>query len=228
MGSLPPEALLQAYINIGSFNPKWTEMLYNAQDRPEIQYQEFVEQLQVAQPNKQFKVLKDIPKSVLTDVNQLDRSCFSKFDKPVLIEFALRFANDASFDKLVTVPTNTTVAQMRSYIYHRIVDQLYTKAESCKSVREALPQGGNRPTSPSQIVVYWTNRSNNTKTEVVSEERELVLEDENDQLQELISSKCWRVDNLTPGLDLIENFWNLALLENNYELIREKLYFKFA
>ena len=33
---------------------------------------------------------------------------------------------------------------------------------------------------------------------------------------------------MTPGLDLIENFWNLALLENNYELIREKLYFKFA
>ena len=90
-------------------------------------------------PNKQFKILKDIPKSVLTDVNQLDRSCFSQFEKPVLIEFALRFANDASFDKLVTVLTNTTVSQMRSYIFHRIVDQLYIKAETCSSVRKALP-----------------------------------------------------------------------------------------
>ncbi len=47
-------------------------------------------------------------------------------------------------------------------------------------------------------------------------------------LQELIKGEYWRVDNLTPGLDLIDNFWDLALQENNYELIREKLYFRFV
>ena len=66
----------------------------------------------------------------------------------MLIEFALRYAYDASFDKLVTVPTNTTVRQMQSYIFHRIVDQLYTKAQVCSEVRESLPKG-DRPTSPS-------------------------------------------------------------------------------
>ncbi len=47
-------------------------------------------------------------------------------------------------------------------------------------------------------------------------------------LQELIKAEYWRVDNLTPGLDLIDNFWDLALLDDNYELIREKLYFRFV
>ena len=59
----------------------------------------------------------------------------------MLIEFALRYAFDASYDKLVTVPTNTTISQMRSYIFYRLVDQLYTKAEKCDEVRNALPQG---------------------------------------------------------------------------------------
>ena len=71
---------------------------------------------------KRFKILNDIPKSVLTDVSKLDRSCFSQFETPILIEFALRFASDASFDKLVTVPTNTTIAQIKSYIFYRIVN----------------------------------------------------------------------------------------------------------
>ena len=58
--------------------------------------------------------------------------------------------------------------------------------------------------------------------------REIELKDPNMKLQELISTKCWRIDNLTPGLDLLDNFWNLALQDNNYELIREKLYFRFV
>ena len=41
---------------------------------------------------------------------------------------------------------------------------------------------------------------------------------------------------MTPGLDLIDNFWGLALQDgkdgnigtSNYELMREKLYFKFV
>ena len=59
----------------------------------------------------------------------MDRSCFSQFETPILIEFALRYASDASFDKLVTVPTNTTIAQIKSYIFYRIVAQLYEKSK---------------------------------------------------------------------------------------------------
>ena len=116
-------------------------MLKNEKERAEVQYQEYVDQLQATLPGKQFKVLKDIPKSVLTDVTQLDRSCFSQFDKPVLIEFAMRYAYDSSFDKLITVPTNTTVGQLRSYIFNRIIDQLYKKAQTDEEVRLALPDG---------------------------------------------------------------------------------------
>lgn len=43
MGGLAPEALMQAYKNISSFNPKWSERLMNEEEREEIQYQEFVE-----------------------------------------------------------------------------------------------------------------------------------------------------------------------------------------
>mgnify|MGYP007025565996 CR=1 FL=1 len=57
----------------------------------------------------------------------------------MLIEFALRYAFDASYDKLVTVPTNTTISQMRSYILYRMVAQLYTNGEKCDGVRNALP-----------------------------------------------------------------------------------------
>ena len=58
--------------------------------------------------------------------------------------------------------------------------------------------------------------------------KEIYMREPGQQLQELISAKCWRIDNLTPGIDLMENFWNLALQNDNYELIREKLYFKFV
>ena len=64
----------------------------------------------------QFKVLIDIPKTVLNDPTQLDRSCFTQFEKPVLIEFAVRFALSAHVSKLVTVPTNTTIRQMQTYV----------------------------------------------------------------------------------------------------------------
>ena len=56
----------------------------------------------------------------------------------------------------------------------------------------------------------------------------MILQDQQMSLQELIRAEYWRVDNLTPGLDLIDNFWDLALQDNNYELIREKLYFRFV
>lgn len=230
MGGLSPEALMQAYKNIDSFDPKWSEMLENEVERPDITYEEFVEQLKFSQPNEQFKIFKDIPTSVLTDVNQLDRSCFS-LDSPILIEFAVRFANDASFDKLVTVPTNITVSQMRQYIFHRIVNQLYTKAHTCEEVRKALPVPEKRPVLPSQITIFWTNKDSageatNLSQQQNFEKKEVILSDDNQQLRELISQKLWRIDNLTPGLDYIDNFWNLALQENNYELIREKLYFR--
>ena len=58
--------------------------------------------------------------------------------------------------------------------------------------------------------------------------REIELKDPGMRLQELISQKCWRIDNLTPGLDLLDNFWSLALQDQNYELIREKLFFRFV
>jgi len=48
-------------------------------------------------------------------------------------------------------------------------------------------------------------------SQVLQPGREIELKDPNMKLQELISTKCWRVDNLTPGLDLLDNFWNLAL-----------------
>lgn len=79
-------------------------------------YADFIEQLHVAVPRRDFKKLNAIPRSVLTDVTQLDRSCFSNFETPVLIEFAVRYAQDASYDKLVTVPTDTTISQLQSYI----------------------------------------------------------------------------------------------------------------
>ena len=74
---------------------------------------------------------------------------------------------------------------------------------------------------PHQVALYW--RSNNVEGSGV---RSFELSDNQQKLQELITAKCWRIDNLTPGLDLIDDFWNLALQESNYELIREKLYFK--
>ena len=76
----------------------------------ECQYTDFVHQLHCEVPTHSFKQLNAIPRSVLTDVTQLDRSCFSNFETPVLIEFAIRYANDPSFDKLVTVPTDTTIS----------------------------------------------------------------------------------------------------------------------
>ena len=37
-----------------------------------------------------FKELQDLPKSILTDADKLDRSSFPKFDEPLWIEFSLR------------------------------------------------------------------------------------------------------------------------------------------
>ena len=57
---------------------------------------------------------------------------------------------------------------------------------------------------------------------------EQLLLDDTFKLEDLILTNRWRLDNLTPGLDLIDDFWDIALKqEENYELAREKLFFKF-
>ena len=65
------------------------------------------------------------------------------------------------------------------------------------------------------IEVYWVSKT----------QKETLFKD-NQTLQELISGKYWRIDNLTPGLDLLDNFYHCAVQDNNYEQMREKLYFR--
>ena len=237
MGVLSPEALIQAHKNIQEFNPAWTQDLIDADSLNEHHYQQFIEQLKMAYPSQSFKELQDIPKTVLTSATQLDRSCFTQFEKPVLVEFALRFENNASFDKLITVPTNTTVFQLKTYIFHRLLDQLYERRNIDSELAATLPLI--RPTKLDEIVIFWRSdpsSSSGKKDQSAAAQaqqstenlKEVNMREPNQQLQELISAKCWRIDNLTPGIDLMDNFWNLALQENNYELIREKLYFKFV
>ena len=135
----------------------------------------------------------------------------------------MRYYFDASFDKLVTVPNNTPISQIRSYVIQRFVDLLYAKAQSCAELRKVLPE--KKPTSPSQVIVFWKkndtdmfafdeDEENNADIQIESREqtpKELILSNDKQQLQELIKDNYWRIDNLTPGLDLMDNFWSVAM-----------------
>ena len=107
--------------NIAELDFKVVEGLSRSIPPPDAKYEEYTGQLKASQPAFKFKVLEKIPKSVLTEVNQLDRSCFSQSEGPVLIEFALRYTKDNSLQKLVTVPSEMTIGQLRTYILYRII-----------------------------------------------------------------------------------------------------------
>ena len=141
-----------------------------------------------------------MPRSVLADSDKLDRSNYP--DEPLWIEFALRHELDYALYKLISVSSESTILTIKQYILERLVPQI--------SMRKGRP-----PVGLQNIEVYWLGK---TMKEVLFKDHQT--------LQELISGKYWRVDNLTPGLDLLHNFYHCAVQEGNYEQIREKLYFR--
>ena len=100
------------------------------------------------------------------------------------------------------------------------MSQLYDRGYQDIEVAKNLPTV--RPSMVHQVIIYWRSHDHHKN------QREYVFSDNGQLIQELITAKCWRIDNLTPGLDFIDKFWSLALQGDNYEKIREKLYFKFT
>ena len=176
---------------------------------PDTMYDDFVKQFmdetQTMSNPIPFKCLQDLPKSVLADAEKLDRSSFPKFEVPHWIEFSLRFEGNTQHYKLISMSSDSSILTVKQYILERMVPKIFDIAPYDKS-----------SVGLKDIQIYWIGHK---------QTKEIYFQD-NQRLQSLISGKYWRIDNLTPGLDLLENFYHCAVQGDNYEQIREKLYFR--
>ena len=165
-----------------------------------------------------------------------------------MIEFALRFADeDKSHDKLITVPSSTTVHQVKQYIMQSLIPRMNQppkiRGGAAKNQYFVVTKDLIRAQSVRDIQLFVRVRKDvpavkiesgdvEVKQEVDEDDKgkdemmEIKLENGKMHLQELVTRNIWRQANLTPGLDLMENFWDVALKEDNYETIREKLFFR--
>ena len=84
---------------------------------PDADYEEFVKQFlaesQALGNPIPFKVLQDLPKSILTDADKLDRSSFPKFDVPHWIEFSLRYEQNVGMYKLISMSSESTILAIK-------------------------------------------------------------------------------------------------------------------
>ena len=118
LGVYSKEALEQAYVNIDQFDAdKVEDMLKLADDSLiDVEYSQFVKQLQNHASSTPFKILKDLPRSLLSERQKMSEATLAETSKVMalsqaeMIEFALRFEDeDKSHDKLITVPSTTTI-----------------------------------------------------------------------------------------------------------------------
>lgn len=176
---------------------------------PDMMYEDFVQQFMeetqtMANPIP-FKCLQDLPKSVLADSEKLDRSSFPKFEVPHWIEFSLRHMDNPKHYKLISMSSDSSILTVKQYILERMVPRIFDLRPFDKNM-----------VGLKNIQVFWVGHK---------QSKEIYFQD-NQKLQFLISGKYWRIDNLTPGLDLLDNFYHCAVQGDNYEQIREKLYFR--